>query len=392
MKQSIYASNRYKRFFTKSIKGITFMPPLRVQAIDNATIIINPATQQFGAFDATGAIVKNSLQLRNKTVQNPPNFIPATNFLDIEAVYLGTLEDHFGHFLLEHTNRLYPVLQARYKNMKYIILNNRNLPKVPNFVFEFLQMLGIKQSDVYVINDNVKVKLLYVPPVAFEIPNKSSSAFCKTFDAAAAHAQPAHRIEKIYVSRERLPERATFGEQQIQRVFEKNGFTVIYPEQLSLYEQICYMKHCKCLAGIAGSALHLSLFMPCGGTVIQIKRNKLPADNANTQYLLCKTKNCDFVLVDCAREILPTHHWSEFPQIIGPTKYYEQFLQAYGFAYDAKDLACDKAIRQEYRAAFRAKGGFARYQLKRMLVYMMPRLMPTDNSKKTVRRWLNKHL
>lgn len=392
MKQSIYASNRYKRFFTKSIKDITFMRSLRVQAIDNAAVIIEPATQRFGVFDANYAVIQESLQLRNKIVQEPPKFTSPTNFLDIEAVYIGTLEDHFGHFLLEHTNRLYPVLQAKYKNMKYIILNNRNLPKVPDFVFEFLRMLGIKQSDVYVINYNVKVKRLYVPPVAFEIPNMSSSAFCKTFDAAAAHAQPAHRIEKIYVSRQRLPGRATFGERQIQRVFEKNGFTVIYPEQLSLYEQICYMKHCKCLAGIAGSALHLSLFMPKGGTVIQIKRNKLPADNANTQYLLCKTKHCDFVLVDCAREILPTHHWSEFPQIIGPTKYLEQFLRDFQFTYDVQDLVCNKSVRRAYRSAFHAKGGFWRYQTKRTLVYILPRLILTYNSKTYIRRWLNKHL
>lgn len=392
MKQSIYASNRYKHFFTKSIKDITFMRSLSVQAIDNATIIIDPTTQRFGAFDATGAIVKNSLQLRNKTVQNPPNFIPTTDFLDIEAVYLGTLEDHFGHFLLEHTNRMYPVLQAKYKNMKYIILNTRNLPTVPDFVFDFLQTLGIKRSDIRLISNNVKVKRLYIPPVAFEIPNKYSSAFCKTFDAATAHAQPAHRIEKVYVSRERLPERATFGEKQIQRVFEKNGFTVIYPEQLSLYEQICYMKHCKCLAGIAGSALHLSLFMPKGGKVIQIKRNKLLADNANTQYLLCKTKQCDFILVDCALEILPTHHWSEFPQIIGPTKYLEQFLRDFQFTYDAQHFVCDKSVRRAYRSAFRAKGGFWRYQTKRMLVYILPRLMLTYNSKTYIRRWLNKYL
>ncbi len=392
MKQSIYASNRYKRFFAKSIGDIKFTRTLRIQAIDNATVIIEPTTQRFGVFDDNGSLIQASLQLRNKIVQEPPKFTPPTNFLDIEAVYIGTLEDHFGHFLLEHTNRLYPLLQAKYKNMKYIILNNRNLPTVPDFVFDFLQMLGIKQSDVYVINDNIKVKRLYVPPVAFEIPNMSSSAFGKTFDAAAAHAQPAHQIEKIYVSRERLPERATFGEQQIQRVFEKNGFTVIYPEQLSLYEQICYMKHCKCLAGIAGSALHLSLFMPCGGTVIQIKRNKLPADNANTQYLLCKTKNCDFVLVDCAREILPTHHWSEFPQIIGPTKYLEQFLRDFQFTYDAQHFVCDKSVRRAYRSAFRAKGGFWRYQTKRTLFYILPRLMLTYNSKTYIRRWLNKHL
>ena len=392
MKQYIYASNRYKRFFAKSITGIKFMRSLHVQAIDNASIIIEPDTHRFGVFDAKGALVQDSLQLRNKIVQRAPKFISPTKILDIEAVYIGTLEDHFGHFLLEHTNRLYPVLHIKYKHMKYVILNNRNLPKVSDFVYEFLQILGINESDIFIINDNVKIKRLYIPPVAFEIPNKSSSAFCKTFDAAAAYAQPAHRIKKVYVSRERLSERATFGEQQIRQLFERNGFTVIYPEQLSLYEQICYMKHCKCLAGIAGSALHLSLFMPKGSKVIQIKRNKLLADNASTQYLLCKTKHCDFVLVDCACEILPTHHWSEFPQIIGPTKYLKQFLRDCQFNYTAQDLSCDKSIRKKYRHVFRAKGGFIRYQIKRTLVYVLPHMMPTKRYKNRMRRWLNTHL
>lgn len=392
MKHSIYASNHYKRFFEKSIKSIKFIRTLRVQAVDNATVVVEPSTHYFGVFDAKGTLVQKSLQLRNKIMQEAPKFIQPTEFLDIEAVYIGTLEDHFGHFLLEHTNRVYPVLQKKYRGMKYVILNNRNLPKVPDFVFEFLRLLGIQKSDIFIINGTVGIKRLHVPPVAFEIPNRASSAFGKIFDAATANVWPIQPFEKVYVSRERLSERATFGEQQIRQLFEKNGFIVIYPEQLSLYEQICYMKHCKCLAGIAGSALHLSMFMPKGGKVIQIKRNKLLADNAATQYLLCKVKYCDFVLVDCAYEFLPTHHWSEFPQIVGSTKYYKKFLLDCGFDYNRRDLTYDKFTRQEYRLAFRAKGGFLRYQTKRLLVYIVPCLVPTKQYKNHLRRWLSKHL
>lgn len=391
-KPVIYASDRYKRFFAKSISNIHNMRSLHIRAINNATIVIEPNTQRFGVFDAKGNIIKESLQLRNKIVQQAPVFASEAEVLDIEAVYLGTLEDHFGHFLLEHTNRLYSALYPKYKNVKYIILNNRNLQKIPDFVFEFLAALGIKKSDVYLINTNVKVKRLYVPPVAFEIPNKYSLEFAKIFDSASTRIHPKLYFDKIYVSREKLPDRATFGESCIQKIFEKNGFIVIHPEQLSLSKQIEYMSHCKWLAGIAGSALHLSLFMPNGGTIIQIKRNKLLADNSDTQYLLCKIKKCNFVLVDCAKEVLPTHHWSEFPQIIGPTKYLEQFLHDYKFVYNEQDLICNDKTRQKYRHAFRAKGGFIRYQIKRMLVYAVPRIMPSEQIKNSVRRWLNKHL
>ena len=392
MKPVIYASDRYKRFFAKSVNNIHNMRSLRIRAINNATIVIEPDTQRFGVFDATGTIIEESLQLRNKIVQQPPIFTSDADVLNIEAVYLGTLEDHFGHFLLEHTNRLYPVLYPKYKNLKYIILNNRNLQKIPDFVFEFLAALGIKKTDICLINTNTKVKCLYVPSVAFEIPNKYSLEFSKTFDATTIGIHPKACFDKVYVSREKLLGRATFGESLIQKIFKENGFIVIHPEQLSLSKQIEYMSHCKCLAGVAGSALHLSLFMPSGGSVIQIKRNKLLADNSDTQYLLCKIKNCNFILVDCAKEFLPTHHWSEFPQIIGPTKYLEQFLYDYKFTYNKQDLICNDNTRQKYRHAFRAKGGFVRYQIKRMLVYAMPRIMPTEQIKNSVRRWLNKHL
>lgn len=95
MNPIIYASDRYKRFFAKSINNIHNTCSLRIRTINNATIVIEPNTQRFGVFD----IIKESLQLRNKIVQQAPVFASEAEVLDIDAVYLGTLEDHFGHFL-----------------------------------------------------------------------------------------------------------------------------------------------------------------------------------------------------------------------------------------------------------------------------------------------------
>lgn len=392
MNVTIYASDKYKQYVSKATAGLRFLKSVRVKYFENCDIIIDSKSQKFGVFDSKHRFISNSTQQRNKNVQSPPMYVVPSDSLDIDAVYLGTLENHFGHFLLEHTTRMYAVLKPECRGKKYIIVNNRQLSDVQPFVWEFLSLLGISPDNVFIVNQSTKVRSLYIPDVGFEIPDTSSRQFAALFDSISDSRLPEIRADKVYVSRMKLSERSTFGEEQIQNIFEKNGFTVIYPECLTLTEQVAYMKNCKCLAGIAGSALHLSLLMPSGGTVVQIKRNKLLRDNVDTQHALCSTKGCDLVVVDCAAEKLPTHHWSEFPQIIAPTKYFVQFLRDAGFSCSPSDLEMNQHTRQQYRKAFRQKGGFIRYQIKRMLVYFLPRLMPTSAYKESLRRWLNRRI
>ena len=391
MKSVIYASKGYKRYFKKSIENIRFLDELKVHTVSDCTVVVD-SSHRFGIFDSVGNLVPNSIQQRTKSVQKPPVFEPANYFLDVDAVYLGTLEDHFGHFLLEHTTRLHALLKQQYRGKKYILVNNRQLVSVSDFVYQLFALLGIDKEDLIIVSSTVGIRRLHIPDVAFEIPHMSSATFGDIFDVAASAVPAVKKHEKVYVSRLKLGERATFGEEQVQQIFVSNGYEVIYPESMSLKEQISFMKHCKCLAGIAGSALHLSLFMPSGGTVVQIKRNKPYRDNSDTQYLLCATKECDFVLVNCALECLPTHHWSEFPQIVGPTKYLKQFCVDCGFVISGADMVPGTQYKKAYRAAFRAKGGFIRYQVKRMLVYVVPRLIPWSAKRTAIRRWLNRNI
>ena len=56
-------------------------------------------------------------------------------------------------------------------------------------------------------------------------------------------------------------------------------------------EQIALVKNARVLAGCAGTALHLALFMAPGGVVVQIKRNARAKCNADIQNLINKTNN-----------------------------------------------------------------------------------------------------
>ena len=392
MVSKIYASTRYKRYFANFIKRQNINIPSHIKKVPNGIIAIDSEKQLFCVFDANSKLVRHSIPFRNGQIQLVPQTYEEYDFIDIDVVYLGNLEDHFGHFLLEHTNRAYPSLKDKFKDTKYVLVNNRQFESVPEFTYIFFKFLGIRKQDIIILTKTTRFKNVYVPDICFNIPNISSKAFSNTFNKVLANTPTKGGYKKIYVSRTALGNRKTFGEEKIQNIFAKNGYKIISPENLSLERQISLMKNCKSLAGVAGSALHLALFMPKNGTVIQLKRNRLLKDNSDTQHLICQTKRLDFILIDTAIEKHKTHHWSGFPQIIGSTKYLRQFLKDQRFIYSDSDLEPDEKSWQEYIKEFRKCGGFMRYQLKRMLVSFLPLFVPVKHYKITFRRWLNKNI
>ena len=44
-------------------------------------------------------------------------------YIDEDAIFIGNVFPQFGHFLLEHMNRAYALLDDKYKNMKLILVN-----------------------------------------------------------------------------------------------------------------------------------------------------------------------------------------------------------------------------------------------------------------------------
>lgn len=83
--------------------------------------------------------------------------------------------------------------------------------------------------------------------------------------------------------------------EEIEALFVKKGFTILYPEQYSIKDQVTLFSKAKVVAGEAGSGLHNSIFMPAGTTVINIQSGR---QTHLIQASLCKIfgQNIDYAL------------------------------------------------------------------------------------------------
>lgn len=367
-----------------------------VEEYPNA-IIANEHKHGFGVFDENFKFVKSSRQMRKDKGQFIPKFnhdnIP---YIDEDAIFIGNVFMQFGHFMLEHMNRAYAFLDKKYKKAKLVLINNTDVRVVPEYMYNFLELLGAKRENIIILNQTTRFRNVFVPTQGFNIPVYSSEAFGKTYDTIAKNAPNTEEYEKIYVSRGALKQCRTFGEGVVQKIFEKNGYKIIYPETLPLVQQIALVKNCKYLAGCAGTALHLALFMKPGGTVIQIKRNRLPKDNADIQNLINDTKKLNGVFISGSVERVKSNHSSSVPQIIGVNKYMRQFFDAYGFKYSEQDTIQDETEFDVYKKELfehnRQHGSVLLNRVKHALIMLSACFVPGRERRGVWRRWLEEKL
>lgn len=392
----MFADKDFEKYFEKSISHQYFRETY-VESYPNG-IIVNEHKHGFGIFDKDFRFVKSSRQVR----KNNGQFIPKFNhkniaYMDVDAVFVGNVYPQFGHFLLEHMNRAYAAMDKKYKNAKFVLINNKDVNPVPNYMFELLELLGVKRENILIVNETTQFRNVYVPVQGFNIPVYSSVAFGKIYDAIAKNVKsPKQTFDKIYVSRTAMKTRRTFGEKTVQKIFEKNGYKVICPETLPLTEQIGLVKNARVLAGCAGTALHLALFMKPGGTVVQIKRNRQAKCNADIQNLINDTKKLNGIFISGSVEEKPTDHCSSVPQIIGVNQHMRDFFAAYGFKYNERDTKRDEKDYAEYKSALmeynKQYGGVGLNNLKHFIIHWSSCFVIGRERRGNYRRWLKKVL
>ena len=219
-----------------------------------------------GVYDMHNNFVTESgVKIRKKHMQKYRS-IWRVPYMDCDVLFLGEVHWHFGHFLLEHTDRLWAAM-SKPNVQKFVFVYNKNVGKIPKWLFEFTDMMGIARDDVLIVDRTTRFRSVLVPEVAVE-KNVYSSLWAKTFRYMAENVDDAVGADKIYVSRNALKQRRTFGEKSVQKIFAKNGFDIIYPEKMGLKQQVAMIKNARVLAGCAGTALHFALFMKSGGRVV----------------------------------------------------------------------------------------------------------------------------
>ena len=348
----LYVPDGTKKQIHEQYNEIKIKNNLKISKYHDATFIIDHERPAYGAVDVNNNFIPDSAFYRYKSAPAIPK-IPhrqTKNYIDADAIYCGGGSFfHFGHFLTEGMSRSWPHDDPKYAHMKYVFYTD---DKMPSWAKALLNISGIQDEQILTINQSTRFRSLYVPQQSHVICNFASKQFAQHFANIAKNVSP-EKYDKIYLSRMAMGAKKVFGEDTVQRIFEKNGFKIICPEKLPVAKQIALMRNCKILAGCAGTALHLAAFMPRGGTVIQLKRN-LCGGNEIEQQIINKAVGLDFILIHASIETQPSSHFTDAPQIIGVTEYLKQFLDDYNFKYTDTDIKNNNNTLQDYQMALSA--------------------------------------
>lgn len=284
-----------------------------------------------GVVDSNGAYLKESGRFRNEThtletgvmmggYEFNKTFCPT---IKGEVIYLGEYLDHWGHFLLESTTRLWYVVQNRRPNQKLVFVAQKKLKITGNFK-NFFNLLGIEIKDIILITRPTKLEGVIVPEPSSVLGCYYTKEFSEPFLKVQEHVAP-ETIERIYLSRRKCNIRFIIGEDQLESVFKQNGFTVIYPEKLPLQKLIALFKGAEYIAGVSGSSMHNALFAPAQTKLIVLNRTQ----NFNQpQGLINQAMNIDSAFVDAYFNFLPVEnfYW------LGITSPFKEMCQTYNFS------------------------------------------------------------
>lgn len=187
------------------------------------------------------------------------------------GVYFG----HFGHFLVETLSRLWAAKQA---GVESVIFTPRH-SRLRDFVSYQQELIDLTLPDlpVRILREPVEVEELLVAGQGFGLGQISAgTAEFHAFIREAFRDIPAGDIENVYISRTRFGGKGgIINEQLVEANLTAQGYTAVYPEKLSIREQLSVFKGARRVVGLDSSAFHMLGFVanPDQRICILLRRN-----------------------------------------------------------------------------------------------------------------------
>ena len=239
--------------------------------------------------DAEGALVRASQRTlgdpRGTRVAADPDTVerrPDAESLAGTWLYGGTWAAVFGHFLVETLTTLWPTLDERPAGL--VFHSNFGRCVVSDWHRRFLELAGWGDLPLRVVgrDDPVSVERLLVPGRAVSLHAWAHPEARQVWERVADGFRDAGGPDRVYVSRSllnaerrgeghRRPIRTTAEhDEALDAVFAGHGFEVVHPQTLSVDDQLRAVASARVVAGLSGSGLHQSAFMPPGGRVLEV--------------------------------------------------------------------------------------------------------------------------
>lgn len=224
----------------------------------------------------------------------------------VKSIYWGgCIIGHYGHFIMDVLPRWWAYKE--YKKMGYKLgINIKGHTESEIFSMkwlqEFLIILGINNEDLHIFKCNTCVEdMIIAYPLLVDrnyYHKRISSFFSCIGREAELHVPEGKFTGDYYLSRKKLKSgtRQIINEDEIEQIMKKNGIEILYPEELSVFEQITIFRRGN-IYGFLSSAFHNSAFSDnanglCFSISREINRSYSLFDSAsNSRIIYVNTPN-----------------------------------------------------------------------------------------------------
>lgn len=237
---------------------------------------------EWGLYDRNGALISSAAYCRGTkrrlVGQSPTCLLPARAFEQApeeHLVYAGPLIFHYGHFLLDTLSRLWPYIGPSPDRFAWISPAPLAILDHTPFIGACLAGLGLDPGQFRRFERPTRIARLTVIAPAFEEQHFAHRVFCdqcRRIGDRLVTALDERPLGPAYVARTGLKAgvKAVANEELVCAALAELGVEIIWPEKLSLADQIRLFGSNRVIMGVGGSAFHTSIFAPPVARLIAI--------------------------------------------------------------------------------------------------------------------------
>ena len=230
-----------------------------------------------------------------------------SKYLPDDVVYIGMMHPCYGHMITDCLAKLWYLQTDEYKlsNKPLLYLTMAPLKK---WQYEILELAGINLNLLITVNEVTRFKSIIIPDNS-QIRVKGgehfwTEKFRSTIDLIIHNAlihETINNKKKIYLTRTKWNRvYDDYGEDMIEPLFKKVGYSVYSPEKFSISKQIAIMQGADELVSTDCSAAHNAIFMKPGSKMVLLRKG-LYVNYYST--MIHQMYNLDTVIIDCSMSI-----------------------------------------------------------------------------------------
>lgn len=232
----------------------------------------------------------------------------------LEGAYFmldSEVQRHFGHVLTEQLPRLWCLddLLEISPEVRFIVSAKPGTESLASFEYELFAAFGIPSDRITVVNEPVTVEVLYTATPMFSNPNYVDLRLRDTFDRAQASTNSDKTPDKVFIARKPGGQRSCHNASAVEQIFSEAGYEIVFPEDLSISDQISLFRNVKEIGGYGGSGMLTALFAPKPIKLTVIASKSYTAVN---EYMIAELGAHEIGYFWCEPDLhQPADRWSE---------------------------------------------------------------------------------